>query len=161
TAYGPLLSVKLFLAVVLGGTAWLGGPAVGLVALLAVSRLAGGLASLFDSRADRLEPVVAAVLLVVAVVVRAARPERRRRGAGAGPPGRRAGDIGGRSRRRRDGARPRHRRGARPAVHPGQPGRRRSRRSPRRRAADDDRSGRPLAVAGRVTGRGRAPRPRG
>ena len=69
TAYGPLLSVKLFLVVVVGGaTEMVLGPIAGLGALLVVSWLADGLAALVGEEGLRLQPVAVAVLLLLAVL---------------------------------------------------------------------------------------------
>jgi len=63
TSYGPLLSVKLFIVVLLGGVARRLGPAAGLVAVLAISALASGAAHVFGSNATDVEPIAAAAVL--------------------------------------------------------------------------------------------------
>jgi branched-chain amino acid transport system permease protein len=70
TAYGPLLSVELFLVVLVGGADRLSGAAAGLVVLAAVDPLARLAADLTGTRALVLEPAIAgAVLLVVVALV--------------------------------------------------------------------------------------------
>ena len=69
TRYGPLLSVKLFIVVVLGGAATLLGPAAGLISLLAVSQFTRLIASAAGSDAGRLEPLVAGAALVIVLVI--------------------------------------------------------------------------------------------
>ena len=81
TAYGPLLSVTLLIAVLVGGSRAVAGPAVGLVALVAVSRLAGGITGVVGGSRAALEPVAAAVLLVPVLLAGGRgllRPPRRR-----------------------------------------------------------------------------------
>lgn len=68
TAYGPILSVKLFLVVLLGGADSVLGPAAGLVALAAVTRLAAGMADVADVDRFRVEPFAAAVVLLVVLL---------------------------------------------------------------------------------------------
>ena len=63
TSYGPLLSVKLFVVVLLGGAARLVGPAVGLVAVLAISKLGAGFASAVGGAQPDVEPFAAAAVL--------------------------------------------------------------------------------------------------
>ena len=63
SSYGPLLSVKLFVVVLLGGVARRLGPAAGLVAVLAISALAAGAAHVFGSSATDVEPIAAAAVL--------------------------------------------------------------------------------------------------
>ena len=63
TSYGPLLSVKLFVVVLLGGVARRLGPAVGLVAVLVISALAAGAAHVFGSSTTDVEPIAAAAVL--------------------------------------------------------------------------------------------------
>lgn len=90
TAYGPLLSVKLFVAVLLGGSGTVLGPAAGVLALALISPSAHVLGDLFSVPAERFEPAMSAGLLLVALalgrggVVRAARRLAGRRGARAG-----------------------------------------------------------------------------
>jgi branched-chain amino acid transport system permease protein len=69
TRYGPLLSVKLFIVVVLGGvtTAW--GPAIGLAAIAVVDRLADAITNAFGGATDRVQPLAAGVTLLVVLVV--------------------------------------------------------------------------------------------
>ena len=97
TAYGPLLSVELFVAVLIGGAGTTLGPVVGAVALAVIPPAAEGLGSVAGIAPERFEPVVASVLLVVALIAggrggivrlaaRAfARPASPRRTAGAEP----------------------------------------------------------------------------
>ncbi|MCU1463766.1 MAG: transporter [Acidimicrobiales bacterium] len=99
TRYGPLLSVKLFIVVVLGaqllalglglmgGAASAAGPAVGLAALVVVDRVGHALARAFGGSASRLEPLAAGATLLV-VLLAAGTPAatwwtRRRRSGGA------------------------------------------------------------------------------
>ncbi|MDQ3879132.1 MAG: ATP-binding cassette domain-containing protein, partial [Actinomycetota bacterium] len=67
TSYGPLLSVKLFVAVIVGGAAFSLGPAVGAIALVLVGPAARALGDLARISPERFEPVVAAVLLLAAI----------------------------------------------------------------------------------------------
>ena len=69
TAYGPLLSVELFAAVLLGGVGRPLGPVVGAAALLIIPRAAEGLGTIAGLPAERFEPAVASVLLVGALVI--------------------------------------------------------------------------------------------
>jgi branched-chain amino acid transport system permease protein len=80
TAYGPLLSVELFLVVLVGGADRLTGAAAGLVLLAAVDPLARVAADVTGTRALVLEPAIAgAVLLaVVAFVPHGLVPRRHR-----------------------------------------------------------------------------------
>ncbi|MFN2594368.1 MAG: ATP-binding cassette domain-containing protein, partial [Actinomycetota bacterium] len=68
TAYGPLLSVKLFVAVIVGGAAFTLGPVVGALSLALVGPVARGLGNAAGLAPERFEPLVAAALLLVAVV---------------------------------------------------------------------------------------------
>ena len=68
TSYGPLLSVKLFVVVLLGGVARRLGPAVGLVAVLVISALASGAAHVFASTSTDVEPIAAAAVLLALLV---------------------------------------------------------------------------------------------
>jgi len=67
-AYGPLLSVELFVAVLLGGQGTVLGPVAGAAVLAGIPPLARVLASATGTGADRVEGVVAAALLVLALV---------------------------------------------------------------------------------------------
>lgn len=69
TAYGPLLSVELFAAVLLGGVGRPLGPVVGAAGLLLIPRVAEGLGSIAGLAAQRFEPAVASLLLVAALVI--------------------------------------------------------------------------------------------
>jgi branched-chain amino acid transport system permease protein len=69
SAYGPLLSVELFVAVLLGGEGTVIGPIAGALVLVAVPRAASVVGSLSGVARERFEPMIAAVLLVVAVLV--------------------------------------------------------------------------------------------
>lgn len=68
TGYGPLLSVKLFVAVILGGAAFTLGPVIGAVVLALIGPVAHGLGHAAGLAPERFEPLVAAVLLMVALV---------------------------------------------------------------------------------------------
>jgi ABC-type branched-subunit amino acid transport system ATPase component len=68
TTYGPLLSVKLFVAVIIGGAAFTAGPVVGAATLALVGPAAHGLGHLAGIEPARFEPLVAAALLLVALV---------------------------------------------------------------------------------------------
>ncbi|MFN2643232.1 MAG: branched-chain amino acid ABC transporter ATP-binding protein/permease [Actinomycetota bacterium] len=63
TAYGPLLSVKLFIVVLLGGTARLYGPVAGLAAILVVTKIASLVASAIGGTSVQVEPFVAGAVL--------------------------------------------------------------------------------------------------
>jgi ABC-type branched-subunit amino acid transport system ATPase component/ABC-type branched-subunit amino acid transport system permease subunit len=63
TSYGPLLSVKLFIVVLIGGAARRLGPAAGLVAVLLITRVASGAANALGSSAADIEPIVAGAVL--------------------------------------------------------------------------------------------------
>jgi branched-chain amino acid transport system permease protein len=69
TAYGPLLSVTLFVAVLLGGAGTTWGPVVGATALAALPPLARVVGDAVGAPAERFEPVLAGALLLVALVV--------------------------------------------------------------------------------------------
>ena len=69
SAYGPLLSVKLFVAVLLGGAGTVMGPVIGVVALGLISPLAHGLGDVLSVPAERFEPAISAVLLLVALTL--------------------------------------------------------------------------------------------
>ncbi|MFN2615048.1 MAG: ATP-binding cassette domain-containing protein [Actinomycetota bacterium] len=93
TSYGPLLSLKLFLVVLVGGAGSIEGPIVGLAVLLAVSRIAGSLSSVVGGESVRAEAITtAAVLMFVLAVARKGlaplvrdRFVRSRRGSAAEP----------------------------------------------------------------------------
>ena len=67
TAYGPLLSVKLFVAVLLGGAGTVMGPILGVVALGLISPIAHALGDAFSVAPERFEPAISAALLLVAL----------------------------------------------------------------------------------------------
>ncbi|MDP8957459.1 MAG: ATP-binding cassette domain-containing protein, partial [Actinomycetota bacterium] len=69
TAYGPLLSVELFAAVLLGGVGRPLGPVVGAAGLLLIPSVAEALGSIAGLSAERFEPAVASLLLVAALVI--------------------------------------------------------------------------------------------
>ncbi|HEX2089304.1 MAG TPA: ATP-binding cassette domain-containing protein [Actinomycetota bacterium] len=69
TAYGPLLSVELFAAVLLGGVGRPLGPVVGAAGLLLIPRVAQGLGAIAGLEAERFEPAVASLLVVAALVI--------------------------------------------------------------------------------------------
>ena len=69
TAYGPLLSVELFAAVLLGGVGRPLGPVLGAAGLLLIPRLAEGLGSLAGLSSERFEPAVASLLLIAALLL--------------------------------------------------------------------------------------------
>ena len=69
TAFGPLLSVELFVAVLLGGVGRSLGPVVGAAGLLLIPRVAQGLGSLAGLAAERFEPAVASLLLIGALLL--------------------------------------------------------------------------------------------
>jgi ABC-type branched-subunit amino acid transport system ATPase component len=82
-SYGPFLSFKLFVVVLLGGGLAALGPPVGVVVIGVLSLLADGLGSLEHVAAARAHELLAAVLLLGVVslgwdgIVRPARPKRR------------------------------------------------------------------------------------
>ena len=91
-SFGPLRSVELFVAVLLGGAGTTLGPVAGAAVLAALPRLSSALGSVFGVEEVRFEPVVAAVLLLAALLllgrgglVRAAGTLRRRARRPANP----------------------------------------------------------------------------
>jgi ABC-type branched-subunit amino acid transport system ATPase component/ABC-type branched-subunit amino acid transport system permease subunit len=68
TAYGPLLSVKLFVVVLLGGAARRLGPAVGLLAVAVISAAGSAYASAAGASAATVEPMAAAAVLGAVLV---------------------------------------------------------------------------------------------
>jgi len=68
--YSPLLSLQLFVAVLIGGTATWWGPAIGVGLLAAVPSAADGLANAFSIDPLRARGVLTAVLLVAALAAR-------------------------------------------------------------------------------------------
>jgi ABC-type branched-subunit amino acid transport system ATPase component/ABC-type branched-subunit amino acid transport system permease subunit len=66
--YGPLLSVKLFIVVLLGGAARRLGPAVGLVAVAVISGIGSAYASAAGASAAAVEPMAAAAVLGAVLV---------------------------------------------------------------------------------------------
>jgi branched-chain amino acid transport system permease protein len=79
TAFGPVLSVELFVAVLLGGEGTVFGPVLGSLVLALAPLLGRRAGSLAGVTPERFEPVIAGALLVLALVVarrlRAARPD--------------------------------------------------------------------------------------
>jgi branched-chain amino acid transport system permease protein len=69
SAYGPLLSVELFLVVLIGGADRLAGAALGLTALAAIDPLARLLARAAGTDSFTVEPAVTGALLLAAVAV--------------------------------------------------------------------------------------------
>jgi ABC-type branched-subunit amino acid transport system ATPase component/ABC-type branched-subunit amino acid transport system permease subunit len=69
TTYGPALSLKLFLVVIVGGAESLLGAAVGLVVLGVIGPLADLLASPLGTRSVTVEPLITGVLVVAVVVL--------------------------------------------------------------------------------------------
>jgi ABC-type branched-subunit amino acid transport system ATPase component/ABC-type branched-subunit amino acid transport system permease subunit len=68
--YSPLLSLQLFVAVLVGGTATWWGPAVGVALLAALPSTADAIASAADVDPLRARAVLTAVLLVIAIATR-------------------------------------------------------------------------------------------
>jgi len=68
-SFGPLRSVELFVAVLLGGAGTVLGPVMGAAVLAALPRLSGWIGSGFGVERERFEPVLAAVLLLAALVL--------------------------------------------------------------------------------------------
>jgi branched-chain amino acid transport system permease protein len=105
TAYGPLLSFELLVAVLVGGAAAAFGPSVGVIVLGLISLAARALGALAGVSASRFQPMLEALLLLavlttggyafVPAAIRAARrfrpapPRPSRRTAVAAPPSRR------------------------------------------------------------------------
>jgi branched-chain amino acid transport system permease protein len=94
--YGPFLSFRLFVAVLIGGVASALGPAVGVAALAAVTAFAGLLGALEGVARERFDPMLAALLLLAVLAlggegIVAALRERLRRGAAR--PEREAGSV--------------------------------------------------------------------
>src|SRR4051812_30467906 len=69
--YSPLLSLQLFVAVLVGGTATWWGPAIGVALLAALPSTADAFASALDVDPLRARAVLTAVLLVAAIATRA------------------------------------------------------------------------------------------
>ena len=69
SSFGPLLSVELFVAILIGGEGTIVGPIMGALVLVIVPRAAGVVGSLAGMPRERFEPMIAAVLLVAAVVI--------------------------------------------------------------------------------------------
>jgi branched-chain amino acid transport system permease protein len=95
SAYSPLLSVELFVAVLLGGEGTVIGPILGALVLVVVPRAAGVVGSVSGVAQERFEPMIAAALLVLAVLAgrggvmgmaAGLRTKVRRDGAGLAPP---------------------------------------------------------------------------
>jgi ABC-type branched-subunit amino acid transport system ATPase component len=68
-SFGPLRSVELFVAVLLGGAGTTLGPVAGAAVLAALPRLSSGLGSVVGVARERFEPVVAAMLLLAALLL--------------------------------------------------------------------------------------------
>ncbi|HEY7875425.1 MAG TPA: ATP-binding cassette domain-containing protein [Actinomycetota bacterium] len=68
-AFGPLLSVQLFVAVLLGGAGTLLGPVVGVAALGLIGPLARALGDVLSVPAGRFEPALSGVLLLAALAL--------------------------------------------------------------------------------------------
>jgi branched-chain amino acid transport system permease protein len=68
--YSPLLSLQLFVAVLVGGTATWWGPAIGVALLAALPSASDGIATAAGVDALRVQGVLTAALLVVALVLR-------------------------------------------------------------------------------------------
>jgi len=93
-SFGPLRSVELFVAVLLGGAGTTLGPMAGAAVLAALPRISATLGNAAGVERERFEPVVAAVLLLAALLLLgrgglvrlAADGWRRLRGPGTGPP---------------------------------------------------------------------------
>ncbi|MDP9342103.1 MAG: branched-chain amino acid ABC transporter ATP-binding protein/permease [Actinomycetota bacterium] len=68
-SFGPLRSVELFVAVLLGGAGTTLGPVVGAAVLAALPRVSAWLGSAIGVPHERFEPVLAAVLLLAALVL--------------------------------------------------------------------------------------------
>jgi branched-chain amino acid transport system permease protein len=68
-SFGPLRSVELFVAVLLGGAGTTLGPVAGAAVLAALPRLSNALGSVFGVEQARFEPVVAAILLLGALLL--------------------------------------------------------------------------------------------
>lgn len=69
TSYGPLRSVVLFVAVMLGGAGTVWGPVFGAAALGGIPAAARALGDVAGAPAERFEPLIAGVLLLVALVL--------------------------------------------------------------------------------------------
>jgi ABC-type branched-subunit amino acid transport system ATPase component/ABC-type branched-subunit amino acid transport system permease subunit len=69
TAYGPLRSVTLFVAVLLGGAGTMWGPVLGAAALGVIPEAARALGGAAGVPSERFEPVIAGALLLVALVL--------------------------------------------------------------------------------------------
>jgi branched-chain amino acid transport system permease protein len=67
--YGPFLSFRLFVAVLIGGVASALGPAVGVAALAAVTGFAGLLGALEGVARERFDPMLAALLLLAVLAL--------------------------------------------------------------------------------------------
>jgi branched-chain amino acid transport system permease protein len=67
--YGPFLSFRLFVAVLIGGVASALGPAVGVAALAVVTGLAGVLSALEGVARERFDPMLAALLLLAVLAL--------------------------------------------------------------------------------------------
>ena len=68
-SFGPLRSVELFVAVLLGGAGTTVGPVAGAAVLAALPRVSSWLGIAFGVEQERFEPVVAALLLLVALLL--------------------------------------------------------------------------------------------
>src|SRR3989442_79152 len=89
TTYGPYLSFKLFVAVLIGGAAAALGPLAGVIVLGLVSAVAGIVGSAENVSSTRFHPLLAAVLLLAVLALGGGGPpppRRPRGGARAGAP---------------------------------------------------------------------------
>lgn len=93
--YSPLLSLQLFVAVLIGGTANWWGPIVGVALLAALPSTSDNLASAMGADALRVRAVLTAALLVVALVLRRPAADVVRRLAGRLPAKLRDPFVGG------------------------------------------------------------------
>jgi branched-chain amino acid transport system permease protein len=68
SSYGPLFSVELFVAVILGGAGTVWGPVAGSIVLLIIPGLAHAIGNAINISPARFEPVIAAALLLAALL---------------------------------------------------------------------------------------------
>jgi branched-chain amino acid transport system permease protein len=69
TRYGPVLSVKLLVVVLVGGTTTVLGPVAGIASLTVIDRVSAVLAHRLGPSTPVLEPLVAGVVLIAALIV--------------------------------------------------------------------------------------------
>jgi len=106
TAYGPLLSFELLVAVLVGGAAAALGPSAGVVVLGLIALAARALGGLAGVSGSRFQPMLEALLLLAVLTTggnafvpaaiasaRRLRPERRRQSRPAGAPARRRREL--------------------------------------------------------------------